>query len=149
MTSFVGSSNVNLVYEFDPDYKDLCHPSNPDCVTGVTCPNCEDTFNPLMNVATHMISYSNSISVSVPIINLTGLRVMPNPANDFFTLESYQPGQYQGSTVELINLSGKVVSSFGWNGKPTQVDVASFSSGLYLIKVTGKYGVEVVKLVIQ
>jgi hypothetical protein len=96
-----------------------------------------------------MISYSNSISVSVPIINLTGLRVMPNPANDFFTLESYQPGQYQGSTVELINLSGKVVSSFGWNGKPTQVDVASFSSGLYLIKVTGKYGVEVVKLVIQ
>ena len=149
MTSFVGASAINLTYEFDPNYKDLCHPSNPDCITGVTCPNCEDTFNPLMNVSTHMISYSNSISVSVPVINLTGLRVLPNPASDFFILESYQPGQYEGSTVELINISGKVVSSFGWNGKSTQVNVSSISNGVYLLKVTGKYGVEVKKVVIN
>ncbi len=149
MTSFVGTAGINLVYEFDPEYKDLCSPTNPTCVTGVTCPNCEDTFNPLMNVTTHMISYSNSSSVSVPVASLTGLRVLPNPASDYFTLESYQPVRNQGSTVELVSLSGKVVSSFGWNGKPMQVDVSALSSGVYLLRVTGKFGVEVKKVVIN
>ncbi len=149
MTSFVGTSNLNLEYEFDPNYVDLCHPSNPDCVTGITCPNCEDTFNPLMNVTTHVITYSNMISVSVPALELTGLRVDPNPASDFFTLESYQPDRNQNSTVEFINLSGKVVSRFAWNGERMQVDVRSFSTGLYLLKVTSKAGVDVKKVIIQ
>ncbi len=149
MTNFVATPNLNLQYEFDPNYKDLCNAANPDCVTGVTCPNCEDTFNPLMNVTVNMITYSNLISVSVPTLDLTGLRIRPNPARDYFTLDSYQPSRNEGSTVELVNLSGKVVSSFGWNGNPIQVDVKDFSSGLYLLRVTSKHGVEVKKLMIQ
>ncbi|MDD2631293.1 MAG: peptide-N-glycosidase F-related protein [Bacteroidales bacterium] len=149
MTSFVGTSNLNLEYEFDPNYVDLCHPSNPDCVTGVTCPNCEDTFNPLMNVTTHVITFSNMISVSVPAMELSGLRVDPNPASDYFILESYQPARNQNSTVEFINLSGKVVSRFDWNGERTHVDVRAFPTGLYLLKVTSKAGVDIKKVVIR
>jgi hypothetical protein len=149
MTSFVGTSNLNLQYEFDPNYVDLCHPNNPNCVTGVTCPDCGDTFNPLMNVTTHVITYSNMISVSVPAMELSGLRVDPNPASDYFILESYQPDRNQNSTVEFINLSGKVVSSFNWNGERRQVDVRTFSTGLYLLKVTSKAGVDVKKVIVQ
>jgi hypothetical protein len=149
MTSFVGTSNLNLEYEFDPDYVDLCHPSNPDCVTGITCPNCEDTFNPLMNVTTHVITYSNNISVSVPAMELSGLRVDPNPASDYFILESYQPDRNQNSTVEFINLSGKVVSRFDWNGERRQADVRAFPTGLYLLKVTSRAGVDIKKVIIQ
>lgn len=149
MSSFVNTPGLNIQYEFDPNYQDLCNAANPNCVTGVTCPNCQDTFNPLMNVTVNMITYSNLISVSVPAINLTGLRLSPNPADEYFLLDSYQPAQNAGSRVELINLSGKVVSAFDWDGQPTQVDVRSFAGGMYLLRVTGKFGVEVKKLVIR
>jgi hypothetical protein len=102
-----------------------------------------------MNVTTHVITYSNMISVSVPAMELSGLRVDPNPASDYFTLESYQPDRNQNSTVEFINLSGKVVSSFNWNGERRQVDVRAFSTGLYLLKVTSKAGVDVKKMIIK
>lgn len=149
MTNFVGASSLNIQYEFDPNYKDLCNASNPDCVTGVTCPNCEDTFNPLMNVSAHMISYSNLITVSIPTHSLTGLRLVPNPASHYFMLETYQPANDHGATVELVNLSGHVIHSFRWDGASVRVDVKSYPKGMYLLRVSSKNGVEVKKLLIQ
>ena len=56
MTPYVGDTEVSLSYIFDEDYVDFCHPNNPECVSGVTCPNCDDGFNPHLIVESYLIS---------------------------------------------------------------------------------------------
>ena len=60
MTPFVSGGNIELGYIFDEDYVDYCHPNHPDCVTGVTCSDCNAGFNPHLIVACNLISFSNS-----------------------------------------------------------------------------------------
>ncbi|MEY3053391.1 MAG: hypothetical protein RLY31_3176, partial [Bacteroidota bacterium] len=56
MTGFIGQGPLNLQYRFDEDYVDLCHANNPNCVSGVTCDNCNDGYNPHLIVASYLIT---------------------------------------------------------------------------------------------
>ena len=60
MTQFVGAGSIELDYIFDEDYVDYCHPNHPDCVTGVTCSDCDAGFNPHLIVACNLVSFSSS-----------------------------------------------------------------------------------------
>ncbi|MBI9037097.1 MAG: T9SS type A sorting domain-containing protein [Bacteroidales bacterium] len=64
MTQYVAGGSVELGYVFDEDYVDYCHPNHPDCVTGVTCSDCDDGFNPHLVVACNLVSFSD-----VPFLN--------------------------------------------------------------------------------
>lgn len=90
MTPFIGGSTVDLTYRFDEDYKDLCHVNNPNCVTGVTCPNCSDGYNPFLVVACNLITYSDAPPGDLSVTGTDGapydpeliFSVFPNPASD-------------------------------------------------------------------
>ena len=64
LTPYVGQGSIELDYVFDEDYVDYCHPNHPDCVTGVTCSDCDAGFNPHLIVACNLVSFSN-----VPFLN--------------------------------------------------------------------------------
>jgi len=64
MTQYVSGGSIELGYVFDEDYVDFCHPNHPDCVTGVTCSDCDAGFNPHLIVACNLVSFSD-----VPFLN--------------------------------------------------------------------------------
>ena len=60
LTSYIGGGDIDLGYVFFPDYVDLCHPNHPDCVTGVTCADCDAGFNPHLVVACNLVTFSEN-----------------------------------------------------------------------------------------
>jgi hypothetical protein len=64
MTPFVAEGDIEMDYVFYENYVDLCHPNHPDCVTGVTCTDCDDGFNPMLDVACNLVVFAeNPINV--------------------------------------------------------------------------------------
>ncbi|MEL6651698.1 MAG: LamG-like jellyroll fold domain-containing protein, partial [Bacteroidota bacterium] len=53
---YIANGNITLGYVFDENYIDLCHANNPNCVSGQTCPDCNDGFNPHLIVASSVIN---------------------------------------------------------------------------------------------
>src|SRR5690606_17900786 len=83
MNAYTQQSSVDLQYIFDESYVDYCHPNNPNCVTGQTCPDCDDGFNPHLIVSSYLITFS-----AAPVENLgitahaekSFVSVYPNPS---------------------------------------------------------------------
>lgn len=148
MSQYVNIPNFKMEYEFDPNYKDLCSSANPDCVSGVTCPNCEDTFNPLLFVSAHIISYSNNILVNSPERLASNVRIVPNPANGSFRLVAVNVQGAEGSGVEILNQAGKVVETSQWNGQEKTFDIHHLKAGLYFVKIVSPAGTELKKLLV-
>ncbi len=78
LTEFIPAESISLSYIFQESYMDLCHPNNPDCVTGVTCSDCNAGYNPNYVIAANLITYSEN-----PVLtNITDHQVN-YPDNDF------------------------------------------------------------------
>lgn len=139
ISQYVSAGNVELFYEFDPTYLDLCHPNHPDCVDGETCVLCAAPNNPVLRVAGKVLTYSNDDDVFTsvhPAVEEPTLQVSlyPNPANDKLTVETdYDLGKIN---VLVINAEGREVMNFTVDGKRT-VDVSHLPSGIYLVKMLG------------
>ena len=59
LDAYNAADTILLKYNFQSSYKDLCHPNNPGCNSGVTCQNCNAGSNPHYYVDAQVISYSN------------------------------------------------------------------------------------------
>lgn len=66
------------------------------------------------------------------------LTVFPNPASDVITLD----GTFSNSTIEITDLTGKVVYSGNVSGHKPNINVSSLEQGIYILKVQqeGKTG---------
>ncbi|MBL0102389.1 MAG: T9SS type A sorting domain-containing protein [Bacteroidetes bacterium] len=149
MTSFVATQNIDLNYQFYTGYQDLCHPNNPNCITGTTCTDCTDGFNPTLDVNCNMIVfYDTAVVNTVKEIDQIGLAVYPNPSTGFFTISS---ASRQGQTYQVVvyDMMGKVAKSFTWYGERRAVDLTSFTKGVYLVRATNGKSVEYKKVVIE
>ena len=140
MTPYVGGNDLELMYKFYNQYIDQCHPNNPDCVTGVTCSNCNDGFNPTLDVACNLVSFADSPYVIVgqhdPVKHQYGLlTVAPNPSSGIFELSSTSEEPYRNSSVSIYDNTGKLVLNSSWNGERMNLDLTGHSKGLYLLKV--------------
>ncbi len=133
---------ISLQYRFYEDYVDLCHPNHPNCVTGVTCADCNDGYNPHLIVAANMITYYDSAFSEEPQINIPEWRnwevkAYPNPSAGDFLLESNQA--LERAMVQIVNLQGQVIESFIWNGELRFMNMSGFAPGVYqLIINNGK-----------
>lgn len=67
----------------------------------------------------------------------TDIQVFPNPANMGIVTISEKT---EMQSIELINYSGKTILSKEINTKQTTVDTALLESGIYLCKITNKFG---------
>jgi hypothetical protein len=152
MTPYVAGNTVDLKYVFYENYVDLCHPSNPNCVTGVTCTNCADGFNPTLDVACNLVVFSEN-----PV--LTGLdkrkassssfSIRPNPAISSVEVYAFGTPATQSFPVQLLSMTGTVLGQYEWDGKSVRLDLSQFPRGIYLVKISTSDKTEMKKLVLQ
>jgi hypothetical protein len=152
MTPYVAGQDVELKYVFFGNYVAQCHPNNPSCVTGVTCSNCDDGFNPVLDVACNLVVFANN-----PVLTGTdkrtatssGFSVRPNPAST--SVEVYAFGTPAGDNypIQLLTIEGTMVGQFAWDGKSVKLDVSQYPRGVYILKILTPGGAEMKKLILQ
>ena len=150
MTPFISAGNVNLQYVFFENYVDFCHPNHPDCVTGVTCSDCNDGFNPNLEVACNLVVFSDNYFVGIkdPAV-VSQLTVKPNPSTGLFELSVSGAPEMKNSSARLLNMTGVLLRQFEWNGNAMQLDLSSYPKGMYLLMVQTPEKNEVLKLIVQ
>lgn len=149
MTSFVANQNISLGYEFFTGYVDQCHPNNPGCVTGTTCTDCSDGFNPILDVNSNLIIYYDSaVTLSVKEIDYIGFAIYPNPTAGFVTINTNGKSN-QHYTLSIYNMIGELEKHFDWSGDRKAIDLTSLAKGIYNVRVTNGKTSEVKKLVVE
>ncbi|HNW72289.1 MAG TPA: peptide-N-glycosidase F-related protein [Bacteroidales bacterium] len=152
MTPYVTGSGVELKYILYENYVDLCHPHHPDCVTGVTCSDCSDTFNPYLDVACNMVVFSENpilVGTGADKSNKAEITIRPNPTSGLLSITSTGNLNVPTGLLELMTLTGKVVDRFEWNGKSVQIDLSSHPRGIYFLKIGTKDFTEIKKVILQ
>jgi hypothetical protein len=80
-----------------------------------------------------VLSFSNTINftpVGVEEIGEDDVMVYPNPARDILYIENCQQG-----TAIVYNVTGQVMGEYLINDQLNTINVSSFESGLYIIKI--------------
>lgn len=157
MTSYVGEESLDLGYVFFEDYIDYCHPNHPDCVSGTTCPDCNDGFNPHLIVACNLVSFSDMpidsgamVSIDENIYQLGSfIKLYPNPTEGVMNLEFNGKARFGEATVSVVGMRGKVYDSFLWHGETTSFDLSHLSKGVYFVKIKTEKTLDVEKVVVQ
>lgn len=75
-------------------------------------------------------------SLAVPSLDLVNLKLYPNPANDWLTIE-YKDEIHQ---VEIFDISGKSIGTYYIGATTKEIPVDYLSSGTYLIEIKTKEG---------
>ncbi|MCB0516123.1 MAG: LamG-like jellyroll fold domain-containing protein [Chitinophagales bacterium] len=136
-TPYLGGSEMSLRYVFDESYVDFCHPNYPDCVTGVTCPNCNDGFNPHLIVSSSLVFYSNSIMennniVGISVVENKNLAIYPNPvqAKLFFALSN----DFTVERIEVYDMSGKKILAQAASSN-NFINIEELPQGVYFLRL--------------
>lgn len=67
----------------------------------------------------------------VPIQCSADIKVFPIPVNDFVTLANLP----FGSTIQVTDMSGKMVFRSATNSEQTTINTAQFVNGIYLVQI--------------
>jgi hypothetical protein len=153
------NNTMHLNYIFDEDYVDYCHPNNPDCITGTTCSNCNEGFNPHLIVASHLISFAD-----VPIVenditlnynefdnpfkaNNFDFLVFPNPSSGRFIVETFKE---LNSKISIYNINGELITRIDNREfkKSHLIDISYASKGIYFVHVSNNEGSSVKKIIL-
>lgn len=158
LTPYIGSS-IDLDYRFHPTYQDFCHPNNPDCISGSTCPDCNDGYNPVYFVDGHIINkshnpivYGNFLSANfIDNEAVYDLIVYPNPTKGVF---SVYVNQNIGTSMVTVNtVEGKQVKSYYFysaNELNSYIfDLSSLSKGMYFINFQSPSGTGVKRIILE
>ncbi|HLV92421.1 MAG TPA: peptide-N-glycosidase F-related protein [Aequorivita sp.] len=158
LSSKIGST-FELDYRFHPSYTDLCHPNNPDCVSGQTCSDCNDGYNPVYYVDAHVINFSNNpivygSTLGVPHIDnieVFDIVVYPNPSKGLFNIKTSYPESTTRMTINSVD--GQSVKAYYFNSSSElnnfSFDVSDLSSGVYFINLENSYGTGVKTIILE
>lgn len=157
MTEFVEDGSITLGYEFNPDYVDYCHPNHPDCVSGVTCTDCNDGFNPHLVVACNLVTFSDSpvdngniVSVENTIYDShVAVSLFPNPTNGVIELSTMGKSVTDQFTVSVLDVTGTTIDRFEWDGEAKTLDLSTYPAGLYFFDVRINERKEMFKVVLH
>ena len=143
LDNYLSNGISELLYEFDPEYVDECHPNYPDCVTGQNnCPNCQDSDNPILVVSGKIVTYSHRSEIVVTEVTERPdadeepfqVTLTPNPVNNTLTITTdYDKGR---TGVHILNAQGVKVRGFNMLGTAT-VDMSDLPAGVYFVQVLG------------
>lgn len=141
LTSYITNGQIDLGYEFQPTYQDLCNPSNPNCITGTTCPDCNDGYNPHYVVSAYVISQSDNIlgieEHQILKNDVLEMQLYPNPNTGKFRVNlTAKEGDY---TVNVVAIDGSVKKTYFFksiNQLNTYLfDISDLESGMYFVKI--------------
>jgi len=157
LSPYIGTS-FNLDYRFHPTYQDNCHPNNPECVSGVTCGDCNDGYNPvyfvdgqIINHSNQPIVYGNFLGVSTNNDQLFEVAIYPNPSNGEFNIHTIG---FEGNTrVTVYSIDGSLVKAYYFNSSTElsnyQFNLTSLSSGIYFVNLENASGTGTKKIIID
>lgn len=159
LSDYIGSE-FDLDYRFHPSYRDFCHPNNPNCVSGSTCPDCNDDYNPFYVVDAQIINFSNNPIVYgstlgtpsfVDRVETYKINLYPNPSKDFFKIKTSFP-DYR-TLLTIYTIDGQGVKNYYFNTAEEmnnyEFDISGLSSGVYFISITNSSGSGTKKLIIE
>ena len=155
---YIGSS-LDLDYRFHPAYVDNCHPNNASCVSGVTCPDCNDGFNPIyfvdgqiINRSINPIAYGDVLGVDgVDNVAVYDVTVYPNPSNGIFRISTQYPESKSRLTINSID--GRVAKAF-YFGTVSELnnhtfDLSHLAAGTYFINLENAHGTGTKKIILK
>ncbi len=151
MTPYIAGQQVDLGYKFDEDYKDYCHPNNPACQTGVTCPDCNDGFNPFLVVACNLITFADGPVDGAVVTGTDGIQfdpssvfsVTPNPSSSGLFNLVLKDEKITWADVVVYNAVGQRVSGFHTTQDVSgshPVHLENQPTGMYFIVVRTEKG---------
>jgi hypothetical protein len=156
LTPMLPDTPFTLAYIFQPSYTDMCHPNNPDCVSGVTCPNCNDGYNPYYRVSAYLIGHGNAPSTAgIPeppvVAEPNNIRINPNPSDGRFNLRL---DRGMGKCVVTLHaISGETLKTWFFTStdqlEAYTFDVRGMAKGTYFVKVQNRDGQLPAKLVLK
>lgn len=151
MTPFIAEEDVELQYVFYEDYVDLCHPNHPECVTGETCDDCSDGFNPVLDVACNLVVYTVAPVITGMAEDDHLIRIYPNPAAGLIriTAEGSAVDPDHASLIQLYTITGTLAGEFTWDGNAVQVDLSEYPKGMYILWIHTRDKTVMKKLVLQ
>lgn len=158
MSSYIGQAPLELKYIFDEDYVDNCHVNNPNCVSGVTCPDCNDGFNPVLLTASYLISRGDQPLDGAVVTDIEErpaeqealFSLYPNPSAGLVSLELKKTvGQLE---VQAFNGLGQLVyrlSDKEHPGNTHTLQMGNLPRGIYVVEVRTDQGIGKQKIVIE
>jgi len=105
-------------------------------ITGVDANNCNSN-----------ISYTLFVSKCTSILEndvFAGLNIYPNPSSGIFTIDFAKEGP---KSVVVMNAVGSIVFNITTNDNMTNIDLTTFSNGVYFIKVSNDGVVKTIRLI--
>jgi hypothetical protein len=145
---------VKLEYRLQA-YNNLCRPTNPSCVTGTTCSDCNYNYNghtePYYAMSGQMITYLGLASDVNETNQNTGIIIFPNPAEGTITL-SMNSGE--GNTeISIQNTMGQCVYTdriADFSGVLTkELDLSDYPKGIYILRLANPGGTRTEKIVLK
>lgn len=155
LTPFI-SGDFNFDYEFQTSYVDLCHPNHPDCISGITCPDCNDGYNPHYRISGYIIYKSNSILniTSSPRVetSLTNrLTIYPNPGSGICKI--YLEKEMKNPVLQVFDITGASIKTYFFKNSTEFIDktfdLSNLTPGVYFIKIYNTKEQYTTKFVIQ
>ena len=151
VTDWITVSDLLLEYEFSPEYIDYCHPNHPDCVSGVTCPDCNSTYAANIKVAGALVSYSNSsiltsLEKEEEVFNFS---LSPNPSSGLVFISSKTGSFDQKLQVQVLNIIGELQAEMIMEKENISIDLSHLPNGTYLVKINTNNNIETQKLIIN
>ncbi|MEM9984721.1 MAG: peptide-N-glycosidase F-related protein [Bacteroidota bacterium] len=155
---FLSDTVIDLAYQFDPRYRDVCHPNNPACVTGQTCDDCNAGYNPFFQVSGNLISHFQSIEADTPlsvtqvssgVSSQFHFELIPNPVNAGKSFRLSLPELPGPVKVTVLNPLGQVMANYPFKSvaeaMQTPITTQGLGAGVFLIQVQ-QNGQQAVKL---
>jgi hypothetical protein len=160
-TSITAGQPVTLDYNLEP-YENFCRPNNPDCVSGVTCPDCNYNYTghtePHYTIQSQLIYYTDNPPVNVEqegegvIKEYMLMQNHPNPFNPL-TRISYQIPEAGQIRLTIYDPLGNQVISLvdgikGAGIHDVSFDATGLPSGIYFYQLRAKNFVQTKKMIL-
>lgn len=153
MTPLIGAP-FEFDYQFQTSYTDYCHPNNPNCISGTTCPDCNDGSNPFYRVSAYVIYKSNSPTWAVSVDEIEAktenkLSLSPNPNSGIFQLAL--ENEMKDIVVQIFDIRGVSLKTYYFDNAQRlnayQFELGDIPMGVYFVKaynVKSQYTTKVV-----
>lgn len=151
ISDWLSVSDLLLEYEFSTEYVDQCHPNYPDCVTGVTCDDCNNTGNPKIKVAGALVSFSNS-SILTSLEKeeeLFNFLLSPNPSKGLVNISANNGSYHQNVDIQVMNIIGELQTEKNLVDGQGFIDLRNLPKGTYLIMINTVEYKEIQKIIIN
>lgn len=136
-------------------YQNFCSPSDSNCVTAVTCSDCNYNSSghtmPWYLMQSQIVYYKNLPFASA--INEGASKseflLYPNPSNGKFSIELPTSFYNLPASITIIDAQGRIVFEKVSNEKTVPVNLSGYSFGIYLVKIQSENNIITKKIIVN